>query len=161
MQLRNWLCHIHLPLPHPLPADEAVQIIDQEHHKANDHRQVADRFEVKEWKTLSKPILPKEIPFTHLFTNLFLLEHSSEIPELNLRSEQEFRFYSELKRALHHTEINDESTETGFMFNDTMVVFENGKINAYADKKIIASYSVDDFSRKPGAVFRKMHNLLV
>ena len=119
------------------------------------------RFEVKEWKTLSKPILPKEIPFTHLFTNLFLLEHSSEIPELNLRSEQEFRFYSELKRALHHTEINDESTETGFLFNDTMVVFENGKINAYADKKIIASYSVDDFSRRPGAVFRKLQSQVI
>ena len=116
---------------------------------------------LKEWKTLSKPILPKEIPFTHLFTNLFLLEHSSEIPELNLRSEQEFRFYSELKRALHHTEINDESTETGFLFNDTMVVFENGKINVYTDKKIIASYSVDDFSRRPGAVFRKLQSQVI
>ena len=116
------------------------------------------RFEVKEWKELSKPIMPKEIPFAHLFTNLFLLEHSAETPELTLRSEQEFRFYSELKRALHHAEINDESAETGFLFDDAMIVFENGKINVYQDKRITASYSVDDFSRKPGAVFRNLHN---
>ena len=32
----------HLPFLHPFPADESIQIIDQEHHKANDHRQIAD-----------------------------------------------------------------------------------------------------------------------
>ena len=42
MQLRNCLCRFQLPLLHSLPADESIQIIDQEHHKANDHRQVAD-----------------------------------------------------------------------------------------------------------------------
>ena len=40
-------------------------------------------------------------------------------------------------------------------------VFENGKINAYSDKKIIASYSVDDFSRRPGAVFRKLQSQVI
>lgn len=115
------------------------------------------RFEVKEWKELSMPIAPKEIPFTHLFTNLFLLEHSSETPELNLRSEQEFRFYSELKRALHHTEINDESIETGFVFDGATVVFENGKINVYQGKQNIAIYSVEEFGRKPGAIFRNLY----
>ena len=40
-------------------------------------------------------------------------------------------------------------------------VFENGKINAYSDKKIVASYSVDDFSRRPGAVFRKLHSQVI
>ena len=42
MQLRNRLCHIQLPFLHPLPADEAVQIIHEEHHKADDDGQIAD-----------------------------------------------------------------------------------------------------------------------
>lgn len=117
------------------------------------------RFEVKEWKKLSKPIAAKEVPVTRpIFTNLFLLEHSSEIPELNLKSNQEYRFFSELKRALHHSEINDESAETGLFFDDAMVVFENGRINVFQNKKISVSYSVEEFARKPGAVFRQLHN---
>ena len=80
---------------------------------------------------------------------------------MNLKSDQEYRFFSELKRALHHAEINDESSETGFLFDDAMVVFENGRINVYQNKRIMVSYSVDEFSRKPGAVFRKMNSHFV
>ena len=42
LQLRNWLCHIHLPFLHALPADESIEIINKEHHKSNDHGQKAD-----------------------------------------------------------------------------------------------------------------------
>ena len=37
-----FLCSCHLPFLHPLPADETIQVIDQKHHKTDDHRQVAD-----------------------------------------------------------------------------------------------------------------------
>ena len=88
------------------------------------------------------------------FTNMFLLEHSSEAPELGIRSEAEYRLFSELKRALNSTEINDDGTDIGFVFGDATVVFEDGKIHVYRDKKVTAEYEIQDFSRSPNAVFR-------
>ena len=112
--------------------------------------------EVKEWKTLSKPIAIKERSMGRQFTNMFLLEHSTEAPELGIRSEAEYRLFSELKRALNNTEINDDGTDIGFVFGDATVVFEDGKIHVYRDKKIVADYDILDFSRFPSAVFRSI-----
>lgn len=119
------------------------------------------RLEIREWKQLPRPIAAKEVPITRpVFTNLFLLEHSTEIPELYLKSVQEYRFYMELKRALRQTEIRGEGAETGFRFQDALVVFENGRINLYQDRKITASYTQEAFTKTPGAVFRNLRNLL-
>ncbi len=114
------------------------------------------RFEVREWKTLSKAIAPKEVGLVCFFTNLFLLEHSALVPELKLKSEEEFRLYSELKRALNSTEINDSDTDIRFQYKDAVLVFENGKINIYKDGKIKEPVSVEQFARRPGAEFRKI-----
>lgn len=119
------------------------------------------RFEIKEWKKLTKPITPKEIGFTRMFTNLFLLEHSTETPELFIQSEQEYRLYSELKRTLNHYEINDEGTELGFKFADSLVVFENGEIHVYRSRKLHAKFDAQDFARSPNAVFRKIKKAMM
>ena len=63
------------------------------------------RLEVKEWKQLDYVIEPKEFALVSRFTNLFLLEHSTEYPELFLRSEEEYRLYSELKRMAKNMEM--------------------------------------------------------
>ena len=47
---------------------------------------------------MTHPILPKESGFVREFTNMFLLENVEYVPELLLRSEEEYRFYKELKR---------------------------------------------------------------
>ena len=96
-----------------------------------------------------------------LLTNRFLLEHSQEVPELRLRSENEYRLYRELKRALNSTEINEEGTDVGFRFEDAMVVFEDGKINVYRDGTIISQFSIDNFTRSPNGVFRQMQHTIV
>ncbi len=112
--------------------------------------------EVKEWKTLSKPIAIKERSMGRQFTNMFLLEHSSEAPELGIRSEAEYRLFSELKRALNSTEINDDGTDIGFIFGDATIAFEDGKIHVYRDKRVISEHDISDFSRAPNAVFRDL-----
>ena len=114
------------------------------------------RFEIKEWKQLSKPIAAKELGFIKSFTNLFLLEHSAEIPELWIRSEEEYRLYSELKRAINDTTINDEDNNLGFNFGNFTLMFEDGQILVSKDKQIFAQYAISDFSRSPNAVFRQM-----
>ena len=117
--------------------------------------------EVKEWKILSKPIGIKERAMGRQFTNMFLLEHSSETPELGIRSEAEYRLFSELKRVLNSAEINDDGTDIGFVFNDATIIFEEGKIHVYRDQKICAEYEINDFSRSPNAVFRNLQQALL
>lgn len=114
------------------------------------------RFEIKSWTKLDKPIAIKEKRNIHFYTNLFLLTHSSEVPELYLRSEEEYRLYNELKRAHDSTSINDPDTDLSFRFRDTLVVFEEGRINLYADKKLRASYTVADFGKRPGLTVKKI-----
>ncbi len=114
------------------------------------------RFEVKEWKKLSKPIAPKEISFTKLLTNLFLLEHSSEVPELQIKSESEYRFFAELKRAVNDSRINDEEHTLSFTVGEHLLDFDEGKICVSKAGHVFAQYDVADFSRSPNAVFRRM-----
>lgn len=116
------------------------------------------RFEVKEWKRLSKPIVVKEMGFVRSFTNRFLLEHSAEMPELWIRSEEEYRLYSELKRAVNDTTINDADNNLGFNFGNFTLIFKDGNILISKGKQIFAKYAISDFSRRPNAVFRQIQN---
>jgi hypothetical protein len=118
------------------------------------------RFEIKEWKRLSRAITPKESGNIRYYTNLFLLTHSSEVPELLLRTEEEYRLYSELKRAMSSMTINDKDSNLGFIYNDSTVLFDDGSIDVYRDKRPVAKYSVEEFSRSPNAVFRRIKNSL-
>lgn len=119
------------------------------------------KFEIKEWKTMVRPIVAKELRFVNYFTNLFLLEHSTEIPELRLRSEEEYRLYMEIKRAVDNAEIDDTGNDLRVVFHDDSIVFEDGKIRIYKNEKLSAEYEAVDFKHKPGAVFRKIHRALV
>ena len=119
------------------------------------------RLDIKEWKELPKPITAKEIGKVHFFTNEFLLEHSSEVPELMLRSEEEYRLYFELKRALNNTEINDSESDIRFHYADAMIAFEDGNINVYKNGKIVDKKSVEAFSRSPNSVFRLLQKSIV
>ena len=119
------------------------------------------RLDIKEWKELPKPITAKEIGKVHFFTNGFLLEHSSEVPELMLRSEEEYRLYFELKRALNNTEINDSESDIRFHYADAMIAFEDGNINVYKNGKIVDKKSVEAFSRSPNSVFRLLQKSIV
>lgn len=114
------------------------------------------RFEVKEWKTLDQVIAPKELGFVRYFTNLFLLKHSTEVPELWIKSEEEYRLYYELKRSLTNIAINDEDDSLGFSFDGFNLYFDNGKILVSKDGRVCSQYDMDEFSKRPNAVFRLM-----
>lgn len=118
------------------------------------------RFEVKEWKKLSKPIAAKERASITSFTNLFLLEHSAEVPELWLRSEEEYRLFSELKRSVNDTSINDEDSNLGFKHGDFLLTFDDGKIAISKGATIFAQFEISEFSRSPNAMFRRIQKEL-
>ncbi len=109
---------------------------------------------------MSRPIAPREIGFSRRFTNFFLLEHSTEVPELFLQTEQEYRLYSELKRTLNSSQINEKGSELGFRFQNRLIVFEEGKVQIYYDGRICASYDIREFDVRPNWLFRQIRDEL-
>ena len=109
---------------------------------------------------MSKPVVAKEMSFVRSFTNRFLLEHSAEMPELWIRSEEEYRLYLELKRAVNDTTINDVDNNLGFTFGGFTLLFEDGNILMSKGKRIFAKYGISDFSRHPNAIFRQIQKEL-
>ena len=68
------------------------------------------------------------------FTNLFLLEHSVQTPELWLRTEEEYRLCSALKRAVWGDTINEPDNGLAFEFRGFTVSFAEGKKFSFQTK---------------------------
>ena len=128
----------------------------------NNPEEIYYRITVNEWKDLTKiniygkPILPKESGFIVDFTNMFLLEHSEVVPELQFKNEEEYRFYSELKRTAEKAEISENSENIGFIRGDSKFVFVGGEIHALQRDKIVARIELSEFARIPSQVFRML-----
>lgn len=116
-------------------------------------------FEIEKWEKLSQPIQPKEVNFPVEYTNMFLLKHSAYAHELLLRSEEEYRFYTELRRRTEAKVINNEGAFSAFEFEGAKVIFNNGEIIVVKDDAIVNRSTIKEFARKPNAVFRKLFNI--
>ena len=112
------------------------------------------RFDIREWKQLNRPIEAKETGFVRDFTNLFLLEHSVQTPELWLRTEEEYRLCSALKRAVWGDTINEPDNGLAFEFRGFTVSFAEGKIFVSDKGRAFAQYEISHFLQDPGAVVR-------
>lgn len=107
------------------------------------------RFEIKEWKALNIPLVAKEVRDFPFYTNMFLLQHCPDVPDLHISSEEEYRLYTELRRMANDTLINESDAEVGFRYNDKIIMMENGSIFVSKDGKVIDKISVETFMRKP------------
>lgn len=134
-----------------------IKEVPQTHGNSDD---LYYRFQIREWVPLSKLILPKESGFVHAFTNTFLLENAEYVPELPLKSEEEYRFYTELKRRTGDALENNEAAD-GFELGDIKVLFDDGEIQVYRDGKVAGKCSVLEFSRQPNATFRRLQRYSV
>lgn len=112
------------------------------------------RLEIERWEQLEQPIRVREIPFTHLFTNLFLLKHSRETPELDLRSAEEYRCFHALRMAIGW------NRGVVLMRPQGVVRLRRGRFWVRCHRKKVASFSVQDFQRTPAAVFRRIMAVL-
>lgn len=118
------------------------------------------RFDIKEWKKLSKPIVAKEMSFVRHFTNMFLLEHSAEVPELWIHSEAEYRLYSELKRAVNDTAINDSENTLGFSVGEYSINFESGAILLSKKRAIVGKYEITDYVKSPRSILHRIQRII-
>ena len=129
----------------------------------NNPEEIYYRITVKEWRDITetnasgKPILPKESGFIVDFTNMFLLEHSEIVPELQFKSEEEYRFYHELKRTADKAEISEGAENLEFVRGENKFVFSEGKISAYRvdmPDNPIKEVELIEFARRPSQMFR-------
>lgn len=112
------------------------------------------RLEIEQWNLLAQPIQVREIPFTHLFTNLFLLRHSRETPELELRTPEQYRCYQALqlaagwnKRSVYH----NAKGKIRLRRKRFLIFPKQGKMKIF---------SAEDFQRTPSAVFHQIYRLI-
>ena len=117
---------------------------------------------VKSWKTLDNPIKPKERGFYQMYTNLFLLQNSSFVNELFLRSEEEYRLYSELKRRTDKASItrDEQGGVSGFEIGENKVMLEGGKIWTKVNDIKAEFCTVKEFADKPNMKFRGLMEYL-
>ena len=113
-------------------------------------------FQVDEWRQLAQRITASEFDVASVaYTNMFLLENSTAYPELHLRSEAEYRFYSELKRRVKEVDYKSDEV-SGFEFEGKKIVFEGGEIRLMDGKKNPVTIRVREFERRPNAEFRRV-----
>ena len=112
------------------------------------------RLEVESWEQLDIPIAIKEIPVVHLRTNLFLLTHSLEIPELILKTPRDYVYYQALSAS---PELGE-----GIVFRHSgyVVLHKNGLFQIQRSGRKIAAFCVDDFMQTPTAIFRELMQIL-
>lgn len=118
-------------------------------------------FRIKEWKTLPKTI---EIKDEHVsepkFTSMFLLEHSAQSFELfNIRSEDEYRLMTEIKKAFGDLSATTTDNNTAvYRINDTrsIIVADGHFTITNDDGEILDKIPVSAFARSPRAGFRKI-----
>ena len=107
------------------------------------------RFEIKEWKELNIPLVAKEVRDFPFFTNMFLLQHCPDVPDLHISSEEEYRLYIEVRRLANDASVNETDAEPGFKYDDKTIIMENGDIVVLKDGTKIEQISIETFMRKP------------
>ena len=85
---------------------------------------------------------------------MFLLQHSEIVPELMFKSEEEYRFYRELKRASKDIDIDEDKAEYSFKHGDACYSFQNGEILVIRNDLIVQKCSVAEFAKRPANTFR-------
>jgi len=118
--------------------------------------------EIRQWRKLARPIQAKGSGIrSSAFTNEFLFRHAETVSEIFLKSPEEFRFLTELKRFANSLSvINREERPVGFEFGEHRVLFLDGKIQLIHGGQIISQSEVKDFIKHPNATFRGMMNVI-
>lgn len=94
-------------------------------------------------------MVAKEVRDFPFFTNMFLLQHCPDVPDLHISSEEEYRLYIEVRRLANDASVNETDAEPGFKYDDKTIIMENGDIIVLKDGTKIEQISIETFMRKP------------
>lgn len=111
------------------------------------------RFSIREWKCLETAVLPKEGVAVANFTNRFLLEHSRELPQLWLESEEEYRLYDFLSQLL---DASAKSRKLRFSCGEVDFLVRKGLLTITCPAGTVGTYSLEAFSEAPLSFLREI-----
>ena len=80
----------------------------------------------------------------------------SEVSELYLNSESEYRMFYELKRRTDAAVLNSNDVVEGIEVGDFVISFDQGDILLSSGGSIKDKYAVIEFAKKPNQVFREI-----
>ncbi len=119
-----------------------------------DSEQLYYRFEIEEWNRLPRAIKAKEISFNRGYTNLFLLLHSRETPELFIASHREYVIYEKLRALSESPVINDTGSVQIIRFGNVAVVAKSGDFLLCTDGIVRKAVRLEDYLRTPMSVVK-------
>ena len=120
------------------------------------------RLNLASWKRLDRRIEPRNLGIqTIAYTNSFLLHHSTQVPELFLKTEEEYRFLTELKRITSDPALINNDQVSGFEFGPYRVIFEEGLIKLMNSDGILQQCEINSFIRHPNVEFRSLMRSMV
>ena len=112
----------------------------------------------KDWKLLKTPISVSEFgPSPIAYTNFFLLSESTSYSELMLRTEADYRYFTELKRRTDQVIIEGADEETIFEVENIRTLIRKDGIYVVQDGKILKVCTLQEFSKHPNTTFRRLH----
>ena len=115
---------------------------------------------MKDWKPLKTMITVSEFgPNPVAYTNYFLLSGSSSYSELMLRTEADYRFFTELKRRTDRVIIDDSEDETAFEVGNAKILFRKDGVFVLSDDKVIETCTLQEFTRHPNTTFRRLQRV--
>lgn len=123
------------------------------------------KFHVKEWKQLETSIKPRELRVSsRLYTNMFLLQNAEYVPELCIKSKEEYRLYMELKRLSSNTQISisgeiNEDLNTNIEFEGGRVSIEGNTIKLYKGYRYYER-GLEGFVSKPRTIISTIQRFI-
>ncbi len=114
------------------------------------------RLEIKSWHALEHTIRPGANGFITGFTTMFLLHHSIEVPALWLRSEMEYQLYSGLNHMCQSAAAGSLSSAHCLSVCNGRIFLKKGKFLIGKHRKLLASYTLQDFSQAPNIIVQSI-----
>lgn len=121
------------------------------------------RFRIDSWNKLPNRVQTKELGFSHMYTNMFLLNNSVEIPELFIKSDAEYRLYKELKRLMIQAEVkeDDDKPEPVLKIGDQTIWFDQNRVIYVNDNGLVFERILDkDYRRRPNSLLKQLIKLI-
>lgn len=123
--------------------------------RAGDEKKLYYRFEICRWLPLPSPIRSDEPTFVSGFTNLFLLKHAAQFPELMLRSEEEYRLCAGLRHLLE-----GDGGIGGFITGSYAILLRQEKIILCRGREPLCEFPAAEYRACPFALFRILSEIM-
>lgn len=120
------------------------------------------RFEIEEWFELKEPIRVKGFQTRGImYTTKFLLNNAKTVSELGIKTESQFRIWTEFTRIYKNIETIDKKSHIqGFQINDSDVYVKDDIIKIITSDAEVIERNLEEFKSSPKKLISEIENLI-